>query len=342
MKKIVYKPFLIFLLLASVVALFFLYRPFIIQIIIAAVLVSVFYNWYEKLAKVLWNRKYLASFIMCLGLLLVIIIPVSNLIIYTGEKAVVAYEGVNNIVSKAGSLQNGFFEKFNFNEASSEVITNFIIDTTKTISDWLVGGATLVFKETTNFIVSLVLIILTMFFLFVDGRQMVEKLVLWSPLPNKYDKEIIKKFRSVSRNTLISVFVTAIAQGILGGLGFLIIGWPFLFTFFIMAFLSLIPYIGSSIFYFPVAVYLVAIGQVWQGAFIIAWCWLFVSNVDELIRAYIIKAKAEVNPIFIIFSIIGGIAWFGFWGVIVGPLIVALAITVLHIYELEYNGSLEE
>ena len=63
---------------------------------------------------------------------------------------------------------------------------------------------------------------------------------------------------------------------------------------------------------------------------------------DELIRAYIIKSKAEVNPIFVVFSIIGGIAWFGFWGVIIGPLIISLAVTIFHLYELEYDGSLEK
>lgn len=181
-----------------------------------------------------------------------------------------------------------------------------------------------------------------MLFFFVEGKNMAEKLVLWSPLPNKYDLEIIRKFRRVSQTTLISIFVMALSQGILGGLGFLIIGWPFIFTAIIIAFLSLIPYIGSAIFYIPAAIYLIISGQVWQGLFVIIWCWFIINNVNEIIRAHIIKGRAEVNPIFIIFSIIGGISWFGFWGIIIGPLIVALAITIFHIYELEYNGSLEE
>ncbi len=342
MKKIFYKPFLIILIILCLVAIFFLFRPFLVEMIIATVLVSVFYGLYEKLAKILWNKKYLASFIMCLLLLLIIIIPVSNLIIYAGKKASVAYNSVNEILNKADSLQSGLLENINIDGANEEVVKNLIIDTTKNIRDWLLSGTTSFVKSTTSFIVSLIIIILTMFFFFVDGRKMAEKLILWSPLPNKYDLELIKKFRRVSRTTLISVFVTALIQGILGGLGFLFIGWPFIFIFIIMAFLSLIPYIGSSIFYIPASLYLIISGQVWQGAFVLAWCALVVSNVDELIRAYIIKGKAEVNPIFIIFAIMGGISMFGFWGIIIGPLIIALAVTIMHIYELEYNGSLEE
>ena len=53
-----------------------------------------------------------------------------------------------------------------------------------------------------------------------------------------------------------------------------------------------------------------------------------------------IKDKAEINPIFVFFSILGGIALFGFWGVIVGPLMVALAVTIYHIYEIEFSSTL--
>lgn len=342
MTKTISKPFLIFLILASLVGLFFLFKPFLVQIIIAAVLVSVFHPWYEKLAKFLWNKKYLASFIMCLALLLIIIIPVSNLMLLISKRAVSAYDSVSVVISQADSFQAGLLERINLDDSNKEVLRNFVIDTTKNISDWLVSGTADIVKGTTSFIISLLLIILTMLFFFVEGKNMAEKLILWSPLPNKYDLEIIKKFRRVSQTTLISIFVMALSQGILGGLGFLIIGWPFIFTAVIIAFLSLIPYIGSAIFYIPVAIYLIASGQIWQGLFIVVWCWFIINNVNEIIRAHIIKGRAEVNPIFIIFSIIGGISWFGFWGIIIGPLIVALAITIFHIYELEYNGSLEK
>ncbi len=342
MKKLMHRSFLIILIIVSIIAVFFLFRPFLVEMIIAAVLVSVFYAWYDKLARLLWNKKYLASFIMCILLLLIIIIPISNLIVYAGKKSVSAYNGISEILNKADIIQYSFLEKMNIDIENQEPIKNLIVDTTKKISDWLLSGATSIVKSTTDFVVSLLIIILTMFFFFVDGKNMAKKLILWSPLPNKYDIEIIKKFRQVSYSSLFSVFVTAIVQGLLGGLGFFIIGWPFIFTFIVMAFLSLIPYIGSSIFYVPVAIYLFINGQFLQAIFIILWCALVVSNIDEVIRAYIIKGKSEVYMIFIIFSILGGISIFGFWGVIIGPLIVALTATILHIYEIEYNTSLEK
>ncbi len=329
-------------MVACLVALFFLFRPFLIEIIIATAIVSVFYKPYEKLAKVLWNKKYLASFIMCLLLLLIIIIPVSRFMVYTAQKASTAYATVSNVLSQADLIQSNLLNKINASGSGEEILKTLVIDVTSNIKDWLVSGTSAFVKGTTDFIVSLAIIILTMFFFFVEGRSLAEKIIKLSPLPTKYDMEIIRKFRAVSRTTFISVFATAFIQGLLGAIGFLIIGWPFIFIFVIMAFLSIIPYIGSSIFYVPAAIYLILTGQVWQGIFVLAWCFVVVSNIDEIIRAYIIKGKAEVNPIFVVFSIIGGISLFGFWGVIVGPLIISLVATIFHIYELEFNGSLEE
>jgi predicted PurR-regulated permease PerM len=84
-----------------------------------------------------------------------------------------------------------------------------------------------------------------------------------------------------------------------------------------------------------------AIGKIWQGIFIILWGSILVGNSDNLIRAYLLKDKAEVHPLFIVFAILGGLSLFGFWGIVFGPLVIALAVTVLHIYELEYEQVLD-
>jgi predicted PurR-regulated permease PerM len=83
------------------------------------------------------------------------------------------------------------------------------------------------------------------------------------------------------------------------------------------------------------------IGSIWQGIFILIWGFLVIGTVDNIIRAFMIRGKAEVNAIFVLFSILGGIVLFGFWGIVLGPLIVTLATTIFHIYELEFCGDLE-
>jgi predicted PurR-regulated permease PerM len=339
------KSFLITLLVLVHVACFLVFKPYLPEILIAAVLVSIFYGLYEKLVRFLRGKRNIAAGIMCFFLVLVIITPIVNLIIYSGQQSVKAYQSTVQFLNEnelETVLQDSYLSQFNVFGLDSASIEQFVTDTLKKSSNWLVDGATTLIAETTKFIFSLFMIILTMFFFFVDGKNMLNKLMYWSPLKNSYDLEIFKKFRSVSYTVFVSTFVTATAQGIIGAIGFIIIGLPAFFAGILMGFLSLLPYIGSAFIYVPVGVYLLLVGQVWKGIFLLAWGSIIIGNTDNILRGYMIKGKAQVNPIFIIFSILGGITLFGFWGVILGPLIISIAVTVLHIYELEYANSLDK
>ncbi len=339
------KIFLIALVIAVIFACYKIFQPFLIEIIAAAILVSIFYTPYEWLVKKLKGRRNIASLIMCFFIILIVIVPLVNLIIFSAQKSVEGYVQLVRIVEDNKldeALKTSILEKADILGINTESFKDLIIESAKKASNWLASGATSLVKGTTNFIISLALIIFTMFFFFVDGQKMVEKIMLWTPLPNRYDKEIFKKFRDVSLSSVISTFATAAAQGIIGALGFIIVGLPAFFPGLFMAFLSIIPYVGTIFIWLPAAIYLFFIGKIWQAIFMLVWGGIVVSNVDNVIRAYLIKGKAQVHPIFIVFSILGGISLFGFWGVIIGPLIISMAVTILHIYEMEYEKILEK
>lgn len=350
MTKSLSKPFLLILLALVLVACYFVFRPFLTEIFIAAILASIFYTPYLKLSKFLKGKHNLAALLMCLLLVVVIIIPTVRIIIYGGQQSVEAYSqtvkffnshSVNGVL-QTSALPDKLFGVIDVSRFyDNESFKNIFLDVLKRSSNWLISGATSLLKGTTSFIISLFMIIITMFFFFVDGKKMLERLMYLSPLPNAYDREIFQKFRSVSYVTILSTFVTAGAQGIVGAVGFAIVGFPAFLAGILVALLSLLPYLGSMIFYVPVGLYYLLVGQIWQGIFILLWGALVIGNIDNLIRAYMIKGKAQVNPIFVIFSILGGISLFGFWGVILGPLIIAIAVTIFHIYELEFCGDLE-
>ncbi len=336
-----YRPFLWFLIIAAIVLVFLLFRPFLAEIIIAAILASVVYNLYDKLRIKLWKKKYLAAFLICLALLLIVIIPLVTLISYGAKEAPQAYRTLSTTISQIDLSGDGILSHFNIIEENEEAIKGFILDTTKKITDWSVSGATVFVKNTTSFLISLLIVIITTFFFLVNGKQIVKQLIFWSPLPNKYDLALVETFRSVSYNNLLSLGVAALVQGLLSALGFLVIGWPFFFIFIISAFLSIIPYM-LGLFYIPIIIYLLASGHIWQGIFVIIWNLIIVVNIDELIRAYIVKGKSKINTAFVLFAILGGISLFGFWGIFIGPMVLALVITIFHIYELEFAGHLDK
>lgn len=336
------KYFFIFLLVVAVVACFLLFNPFLKEIVIAAVLASVFYTPYLKLSKFLGGRKKLSALLMCLFLLIIIILPITAIISFLGKNAPVAYSETARFINNSSQgFQDNIINRFDFIDTEDDRFKQFFLGATKSISDWLSKSAGLIVKGATNFIISLLLIIVTMFFFFLDGEKMLNKLKIWSPLPNKYDIQIFKKFREASYVTMISTFVTAGLQGVVGAIGFLLVGLPALYPGLFIALFSLIPNIGSMLIYVPIGVYLILAGQVATGVFILAWGALIIGNTDNVIRVYILSGKDNINPVFILFSLLGGLILFGFWGLVLGPLILSLVVTIFYIYELEYSNSLE-
>jgi predicted PurR-regulated permease PerM len=345
------KSFLILLVIAVLFVSYLIFRPFLVEILVAAIMASIFYTPFTRLTKFLKGRRNLAAILMCLLLVLVIIVPAAKLVSYAGQKSIDVYSATVSFFdshSYGEIFQTDFFknsplrhlnlEKLNY---GNEAFKSAILEISKELSNVFISGAAVVFKETTKFLISLILIIVTMFFFFVDGKKILERLMYLSPLPNKHDQIIFKKFRKVSYTIFVSTFVAAAAQGIVGALGFAVVGFPPFLAGILIALLSLLPYIGSMIFWVPVGLYYLLVGDIWQGIFVFAWGAFVVGTIDNVVRAYMIKDDAEINPIFVLFSILGGISLFGFWGVILGPLIIALMVTVFHIYELEFCDALD-
>jgi len=349
MPKNLSKPFLIALVIITLIACYFVFKPFIIIMVIAAILASIFYKPYTMLANFLGGRKNLSALLMCLFLVVLIILPTIQGVIYTADQSVQAYTETTDYFNNhnfSDVFKMPFFERLNLdginlNKYNNDVVKNVMLDFLQKSSNLMLAGVTVIFVETTNFIVSLAMIIITMFFFFTDGKNILTRLMYLSPLQDKYNQEIFHKFREISYTTMVSTFVVAAAQGLVGALGFAFIGFPAFLAGVLVALLSLLPYIGSMIFYVPVGVYYLLMGETWQGIFILAWGFLIIGTIDNVIRAWMLKNKAQINPIFIVFAVLGGVVLFGFWGVVLGPLIVAIAATILHIYSLEFAPELD-
>ena len=124
--------------------------------------------------------------------------------------------------------------------------------------------------------------------------------------------------------------IVAVAQGALGGVGFLIFGLPqpaFWGTVMIPA--SVIPVVGSTIIWGPAAVYLLLTGKITAGVGLIIWGGVVVSVIDNILKPILMKGSSETPSIFILFSILGGLTYFGMIGFILGPLILSFLLSLL-------------
>ncbi len=336
----------LFLLALLVCALYFSYlilKPFLFVIIMSMVLVSITYPIYKWFLKKLKGRKNIVSLLMCLIISAVLIVPLVNFLIFLSKQSVDAYNFLNlkfhNGEVKSIIDRLGFFTKY----IPADIdITSYLLEIGGKINNFVISGAATIIKGTTNFFTTLFLVILTMFFFYRDGEAILQRVMHLTPLSNKYDMAIFKKFHEVSHSAIVATFITAIAQGIVGAIGFMIIGVPALFLGIGMAFASLIPFVGTVIVWLPAAIVLMIMGKIGSGIFILIWGAVAVGLVDNVLRPILMKGRAKIHPLFIFFSILGGISVFGFWGVVFGPLVIAIALTLIYIYEMEYGRALEK
>jgi|WetSurMetagenome_2_1015567.scaffolds.fasta_scaffold01387_18 predicted PurR-regulated permease PerM len=347
------RGFLIALVLISLIACFLVFRPFLSEILVAAVLATIFYRPFEWLVGKLGGRRKIAAMIMCVLIVLVVIIPLANLIFLAAKESFTAYGQASDFLSKVdwnSIVKNKELSKINFIDLSSSSVQSLVMNTVQKSGNLVMSAAAGLIKGTTNFFVSVIFILLTLFFFFLDGKKMLENLMRLTPLPNKHDREIFKKFQDVSHSFIVSTFVVALCQGFACWIGVFVITLPFFFNTplpavflgIAAAFLSFIPFFGPWLIWLPTSIYLLLTGHVGAAIFLAIWGISVISTIDNIVRPIMMRKKANVNPVFLLFSILGGIALFGIWGIVIGPLVISVTITILHIYELEYKNVLEK
>ena len=155
-----------------------------------------------------------------------------------------------------------------------------------------------------------------------------------SPLDPAHNEEIMRETETTIKATLWGTVIVAFVQGALGGVGFFIFGLPqpaFWGTVMIPA--AVIPVVGSTIIWGPAAIYLLATGHLASGIGLILWGGVLVSVIDNVLKPILVKGSGDTPSIFIIFSILGGLTYFGMIGFILGPLILSFLLSLLRIYQ---------
>jgi predicted PurR-regulated permease PerM len=202
-------------------------------------------------------------------------------------------------------------------------------------STWLIGNMT-------RMGFYFVLMIFSMYYFFKDGELIIENIKRLIPLTANQINVTFKQLREVIQATMYGGLVVAMIQGLLGGILFAIIGIPSaVFWGAIMAFLSIIPFLGAFIIYIPAGLILILSGSFVKGLVVIIIGSIVISQIDNLLRPYLISGRTSLHPLLLFFAILGGIYLFGILGLVLGPLIAAVFIIILKILEYNLNPESE-
>ncbi|HEV7241075.1 MAG TPA: AI-2E family transporter [Thermoanaerobaculia bacterium] len=326
--------------------------PFMTAILLGAILVTLTFGIFKRVRARMGGSSNKAAIVMLLATTLLLVIPALILSIMLVQQANVVVEKL-----QSGEAQ-ALVKRIDFEPVLAlvkRVAPNFdpktlspdrlLLPAMQKIPGWVARHGGAVIGGLAGMVLGFALVLLTMFFFYTEGEEILSQLSVLSPLPKKYDREFAERFKDVIDATFRGQVFTGIAQGTMTGIGMAIAGVPGSgFWGAVAALLSLIPMVGAAAVWVPASIYLVISATMgtrpwWQAIFMILWGLIPVSLVDNIVRPWAMRGKAQLPAIPLLLAVLGGLQAFGFVGLVIGPLVFSFLMAMIDIYKRSFAAK---
>jgi len=162
-----------------------------------------------------------------------------------------------------------------------------------------------------------------------------------SPMDDRYERELMDEFDQISRAVVLATLLSAVAQGILAGIGYWAAGLPsvFLLTLLTMV-MALVPFVGAAAIWLPASLWLYVYEErMWPAIFLAIYGAAIVSTADNFIKPWVLQGRSKLHPLLALLSVLGGVQALGAIGILVGPMIVVFLQTLLNILRQELTAT---
>jgi predicted PurR-regulated permease PerM len=336
--------------------LFLLYQmgtilaPFSSALLWAAILSLALHPVYERLNRLLKGKAGLAAALMTLLTMLVIIVPAILLLALCASQAIGLYEWASGgfqsgkLIELWNHYASSFSEKFLSSPALADIdIKGLAAKSIGDVSSTLAGQVGSLLKNTLLLTFNLVVMLIALFFFFRNGESYYRSLMDMIPFAPEHKKAISQKIADTFSAVLNGVFLIALIQGIITGIGLALFGVPYaIFWGFLAAVFALFPVGGAALVWIPGVIYLFLTGSTVTGILLILWGLILVTLPDNFLKPVLIGRKANIPAFFLFIGILGGLKVYGMLGILFGPLIVTLLTVFIQIYREEYGDRIPD
>lgn len=339
---------LFLLFVAAAVALGWILLPFYGAIMWASIIALLFSPLHCRLLTHLNHRRTLAALLTLLIVLVIIVLPFALITASLAHEAGLIYGQLQSGELKPERYFRGVFNALpdwisalldRFGLVSFSTLQRRLSVVLTQASQFFATQTLSIGQITFDFVVQLLITLYLTFFLIRDGDEVMDALQRGIPLSPQHKRALLETFATVVRATVKGNLAVAVIQGALGGLAFWFLGvsgallWAVL-----MAFLSLVPAVGSALVWLPVAIYFLVTGDLWQGIALTIYGVLVIGLVDNLLRPMLVGKDTRMPDYVVMITTLGGMAVLGINGFVVGPVIAALFIAVWRIYAMVRSG----
>jgi predicted PurR-regulated permease PerM len=333
----------VLLLVAAVSALFVAVTwPFLKPLLLGAILSGLCRPLYRWLTQLLGGRRSLAAVVTLILLFILLAGPLTAFLGIVLQQAI----SVSNQAIPWVRQYFGSSSTFNAHDwlvhrfpaladhvPSQEQLLEKLGMALNAVVAFLVAGASRMTAGTAVFLLNLFVMIYAMFFFLRDGEKILEKIFYYMPLSHEDEVLMLHRVASITRATVKGTLVIGVIQGALAGTAFWVAGiegaafWGTL-----MAILSIVPGIGAALVWVPAVIYLLISGHALAGTLLLVWCSAVVGTIDNILRPILVGKDAQMPDLLILVGTLGGLFFFGQIGIIVGPVVCCLFLTIWYIY----------
>jgi P-type Ca2+ transporter type 2C len=324
------------LLVGLIVLSFMVLREFLLALVWAIIIAYVMWPPYQWLRCQLKDRASLSAGVMTAIIAAVISMTIYWLLAMLQDETKIAYE------SLMGSFTHGPYQLPDFIgripwlgsylQDWLDRLTNDRAELASQLADWAkqwLGGFAMFLGGIGHNVLKLGVVLVTVFFCFRDGKEIIKQLQqgLVRYL-GKYQHVYLQAAGNTTRAVVYGLVLAALGQGILAGFGYAVAGVkaPILFGA-LTALLALIP-MGATLVWFPIGIMMTLTDQLLPGLGLLLWGFLVVSTVDNVIRPLVISGASRVPFLVVLFGVLGGLSAFGVVGLFLGPVILAVLLSV--------------
>jgi predicted PurR-regulated permease PerM len=276
-----------------------------------------------------WNKNLAAALLMLLSFL-IILVPCFLVVNMLSSKIAFAIQHSSEVLDSLKTFVEKYEKQYKINVLTTENLNQ--------LSVW--GAQTLprVLGATFDTLTSILIMYFILYFMLVDGRKMESSFYEWVPLKDENTLLLRRDLNNLVFSNAIGIPLIAIAQGIVGLIGYIIIGvdqpW---FWFVITCITAMIPVLGAALAYIPVSLLFFANGESVNGILMLVYGFIIIGLTDNLFRFWFQKRIGDVHPLITGFGVIIGVSLFGFIGLIFGPILISLFLVLIKIYANEFN-----
>lgn len=340
------------LILTLVVCLAFaaLIRNFLIAVLMAVVFSALLHPVYRRVRAITRARPAVISGLVMLLVLVAVGIPLVALAGLVAAEALAMSKAISpwlqSQIRGDGALAFQFPVWFPFGAELEPYKTQIIAklgETAGGAGQFIFESIREVTRGTFGVVLNLFVFLYAMFFFLMRGPELLDSALRYLPLDEADRDALIERGLTVTKATLKSILIIGVLQGGLVALAFWVLGIDgAAFWGAMVLILSAIPGLGSAIVWVPAAIFLFMADQVWSGVALVLWGALVVGLVDNILRPRLVGEEAQIPDLLILLSILGGIAGFGVMGIVIGPILAAVFLTVLGIYRTVFSVFLPE